>query len=446
MQLRRTGGQGPSAQTGSLAAGPGTFGRTREFSSPRVLALTLVAMSLLVFLLLRTNRPQSPPPTEQLRTLAPISLDNCPLVNQLLRGEIPSSDQGLPKAGKANEFGLVFWLKTPVLHATVNDRKVVLLKYNKYLPTQHDLKYSNTVSVLKQFGAHESRLFPEMFAYCNDAGDGFHYILVEYLSLHPSELPKPQAFAECTSRAKRVLELLVTLDEDMHLAFMDVKKGQWMARTVDSFVLQDVDDMVRSPWVPTQEQGDLYVDQVDTAKRIMQDLMPAGTTAGAVDRLWDERVFPQGYTIRYAMILLRYLLVDDLGFSWTRECKFASQQFHSCLQRVLDWAATPGEDWPAPKQALFALKECEQRGEFTKTAREPAPWRDQTPKSSNASYISCIRRDDPIKKTNPDYTSHVQLCRGNDTSSSVPTCCRAKSPQLPCYYRVKQTLCGDELN
>jgi len=144
-------------------------------------------------------------------------------VNKLLSGELPSTKDGLPAAGKQTTFGAVFWLKTPVLKAVLpeKDTEVVLLKYNKYLPKQHTLKWWNTVSILSEH--RDDNIFPKIFAYCKDPGDGFHYILVEWIDLHPSELPKPKHFEECFDRSNKVLNLLVNLD-DMHLAFMDVKK------------------------------------------------------------------------------------------------------------------------------------------------------------------------------------------------------------------------------
>jgi hypothetical protein len=129
--------------------------------------------------------------------------ENCRLIQDLLQGNIASTKDGLPSAGKPNEFGLVFWLKTPVLRADVDNQPVVLLKYNKYLPKQHDLKFTNTENILQQFGSDPSQVFPKLTATCEDPGDGFHYILVEWVDLHPSELPKPTKFMDCFTRVDR---------------------------------------------------------------------------------------------------------------------------------------------------------------------------------------------------------------------------------------------------
>ncbi|KAH9252024.1 hypothetical protein BASA81_010006 [Batrachochytrium salamandrivorans] len=106
--LRKTGGQGPTSQKGSLAV-PSALAlpKTPEFSPLRVLVLAMIAIGLLVFLLLRINQlhsplpSASPPPVGQLRTFSPTSLDNCKLVNQLLHGTFLLPTKVCPKRAKA---------------------------------------------------------------------------------------------------------------------------------------------------------------------------------------------------------------------------------------------------------------------------------------------------------------------------------------------------------
>jgi len=387
------------------------------------------------------------------------SLDNCELVNDLLSGKIPSSTEGLPSSGKPTSFGAVFWLKSPVLRAKLpgSGQDVVLLKYNKYLPKQHTLKWSNTVSILSKY--RDGRVFPKMYGYCKDPGDGFHYIVVEWIDLHPTELPKPTNFEQCFDRMEKLVKMLVTLDEEMHLTFMDVKRGQWMSRPdKESFVLQDVDDIVPSPWTPTNEAGDLYHDQVAGAQNIIQGTLPPGTSIGHVKKIWDEEFFPNGYTIRYTMILLGQIIRSDMGFHWERDCRAGMpKEFITCFDRVLGWAATPKSDWPAPKQVLWAVNECRTHGSFDKTdpmaIRPTAPWRDQPAKNgkpSSTTHISCIRASDKVKKTDSAYTESISWCEStesgivrkaaNQSSSPSSSCCRGKAQQ-PCYYLVPEKLC-----
>jgi hypothetical protein len=435
-------------------------------SSFTVKAGTLFFVALILFFLVITRLSANkltanpaPVPSESqsekvLRTQAPVSLDNCALINQLLSGEIPSTKDGLPSAGKPTNFGAVFWLKSPILRAKIhNDQDVVLLKYNKYLPKQHTLKWANTVSILNEH--RDGKVFPKMNAYCKDPGDGFHYILVEWIDLHPSELPAPRDFPQCFERLDKVMNLLITLDEEMHLAFMDVKKGQWMSRAGgNSFVLQDVDDIVRSPWVPSKEAGDLYNDQVGFAQSIIQSDLPPGTAIGAVKKVWDEEFFPSGYTIRYAMILLGEIVQRDMGFRWQSDCSAGMPPgFLKCFDKVVIWARTVSNEWPAPRQVLWAFNECRLKGTFDmsepQARRAIQPWRESPPNDSRKTYISCIRESDSVSKTDKHYTENLSFCEladngqavrwsGNNTSK---TCCRAKGSN-PCYYYVaKQTMC-----
>jgi len=222
-----------------------------------------------------------------------------------------------------------------------------------------------------------------------------------------------------------------------------------------SFVLQDTDDVVHSPWVPTKEAGDLYYDQVKYAQQTVQSNMPKGTPIGHVTKLWDEQFFPKGYTIRYAMILLFEMIRNDVGFRWEHDCKAGMPpHFMSCFDKVLAWAATSSDAWPAPKQVEWAFTECKRNGKFDSNdpsaVRPPAPWRDFT--SDTAFHISCIRSSDSVKETDARYNEKLSWCTtSTNGTAQVPSwnvtsndrsCCRAKHDQ-PCYYFVKkQSACN----
>lgn len=464
--------KGAALSGGQPAASIGTVPppRAAQGNRSRVVAIILVLIGVqFAILLIRANRISTAlvekAAVVRLRTLAPsqttqaASLDNCGLIKQLLDGTISSTTEGLPSSGKATSFGAVFWLKSPVLRAKLPESgdEIVLLKYNKYLPKQHTLKWTNTVSILNEY--RDGRVFPKMHGYCRDPGDGFHYIVVEWIDLHPSEMIRPKSFEQCFHRATKLVKLLEILDEEMHLAFMDVKKGQWMSRPDElSFVLQDVDDIVRAPWTPSNEPGDFYRDQMDTALRIIQGFLPQKTAIGYVKKIWEEKMFPKGYTIRYAMTLLQEMIINDMGFNWSSDCKFGMPDgFRPCLDEVIKWAATIQDDWPAPRQVLWAMNECKRQGSFDRSSdeakRPPAPWRDASPFSGNhasARYISCIRASDSVKKTDPAYTENIHFCSlgedgiafriSNSTRNGTISCCRP-GHGIDCYYAVADKIC-----
>jgi hypothetical protein len=307
---------------------------------------------------------------------APPSLDNCAYVHRLLQGKDPlASSSGLPQSGKPTDFGAVFWLKQPVLTTldAQSQTKVVLLKYNHYTPTQHTIKFTNTIQVLQEF--RSAAIFPALRAFCRGAEDGFDYVLVDYVPLHPSELPAPGKFEDCASRAEKVLRLLVTLDEELHLAFVDVKPGQWMAREGgNEFVLQDMDDIVHPPWF-----GEQYGDQVEDAIRRVGSVNKL--SIGDARNAWRKEMFPNDkLTIRYAMVRLDQMLLHDMGFRWEgSSCQRGMPaMYSSCLRKAIDWGAVVGNDWPSPAMVLKALEQCRHGVTFDKAAqgkRPRAAWR-----------------------------------------------------------------------
>jgi len=319
-----------------------------------------------------------------------INLSNCAWIESLLRGEDPNaSSEGLPQSGKPTGFGAVFWLKQPILK-TVDPQsgaKVVLLKYNHYTPTQHIIKFSNTVSILSEFTT--ARIFPELRAVCKGAKDGFDYIVVDYVPLHPTELPAPASFGDCFARAIKVLDLLVVLDDELHLAFVDVKPGQWMAREDGvSFVLQDVDDVVHPPWV-----GEQYPDQVEDAIRRVARVN--GISLQRAHQAWHTEMFPrQQLTIRYAMARLDQILLHDMGFRWeSSACRSGMPAgFMACLVRALEWGAVVGPDWPSPALVKAAVAQCRDLGTFERGQRAPAAWRDLVPDAKGYEALGYCKR------------------------------------------------------
>jgi hypothetical protein len=411
-------------------------------------------------------------PTDQLQQLQPIplstttststidpfqTLDHCKEIKQLLtQPNLPSPEsQGLPDSGK-EQGGITFWIKKPILK--IDNPPSLLLKYNKYLPTQHTIKWTNTVSVLGKY-SHLSSILPRLFGHCRDPGDTFHYVLVEWIHSRPKELIKPTTFQQCFNRAIKLMEALTVLDDELHLGLFDVKPGQWMARinTNNNFdiVFQDADDIAPSPWKSIKDAR--YPDQIDRAIRRIQWANPNKIKSFLeAHRTWHVDLFPDHtYTIRYTMILLYEILEHDMGFSWRdRECSSGQpKHWRSCLESVLEWTATVEDDWPAPKQVLDALLECgssnnnNSNGKFTKTIRPQASWRDldktEILANTREPYFppsSCVRpydRSDAKNNNNNNDGNQYNWCGEGDTRS----CCRNKGLER-CYYTVSDlSLC-----
>ncbi len=345
--------------------------------------------------------------------------------------DIPGS-RPLPKSGKRNTDGNVFWLKSPEMHTKNPEtgEEIMILKYNIYNRdpswTQHTEKYENTVSVLSE---HRSETFlPRLHAHCRDI-DGYHYIAVEYISKHMNEVPKPEGLPACVDRAIDIMTMFSTMD-DKGLCMMDMKPGQWMVRDDGTFVIQDVDDIVASPTkVVYKDQAEGLMATVQRFNRL---------SAREIDKLWKLRMFPgKQFNIRYAVMSFS-MIMNDLGFQWSsRRCAGSAEStvdydtFHTCRKKLEAWSMSVGDDWPTPTQLISGLKSCRADGTFQRNARDEKPWH-ALPAGDEANYrppSACVRAYDNKQSGGRTFTK----CEGS--------CCRNKGSNK-CYYTAKASMCS----
>ena len=304
----------------------------------------------------------------------------------------------------------------------------MILKYNIYNPTwtQHTEKYENTVGVLTK---HKTVTFlPRLHAHCRNI-DGFHYIVVEYISKHMNEIGSPNSLEACVDRATSILGMFAEMD-DLGLCMMDMKPGQWMVRNDNTFVIQDVDDIVASPTKVVYD---------DQAKGLMTEVQHFNRMNRAdADRRWKLRIFPRGtYNIRYATLNF-HMIMNDLGFQWNgRTCARSGEAtvdydtFHACYKKLVAWSKSMDDDWPVPAQLVAGLESCRDRGTFERTFRQEKPWH-VLPEADASTYVppsACTRTYDNAKSGGRKFTK----CQNS--------CCRNKGPQ-ECYYTVDASRCS----
>jgi len=362
-------------------------------------------------------------------------IKGCSWIKSLLENPIPvKGAKPLPKSGKRNTDGNVFWLKSPVLHSVhpdFPDKEVMVLKYNIYNKdpswTQHTDKYTNTVDTLSKH--RNLKFLPRLYAHCKDI-DGFHHIAVEYIGKHMNELPRPKGLRDCANRAIAVLSMFAELD-DNKLCMMDMKPGQWMVRNNGEFVIQDVDDIVTSP------TRVVYDDQAEGMMGRFQNMN--GMRYDDAHRAWSLDVFPRKtYNIRYVSIALEIIL-GDLGFHWSSSTcasepnnRISYRSFSSCRKKVAAWGASSGDAWPTPGQLVAALKSCRDRGEFEKDERPNRAWH-RLPEPDRDAYqlpTACVRPYDNKKSG------------GNKFTKCKHSCCRNKGSQN-CYYDAPASNCAE---
>lgn len=137
-----------------------------------------------------------------------------------------------------------------------------------------------------------------------------------------------------------------------------------MTRKKDnSFVIQDIDDIVNSPF-----NGEMYDDQIESSIISLQKRIHKKSLLD-IDKIWKIDIFPKyTYTIRYPIINLE-ILYYDLGFSWnSKSCKNnAPSNYYKCSQDVIKWATTTLNDsWPSPFQVKQAFLNCRDGKPFKK--------------------------------------------------------------------------------
>ncbi|GBG27808.1 Hypothetical Protein FCC1311_040312 [Hondaea fermentalgiana] len=350
-------------------------------------------------------------------------LHRCEYVQDLLDNG-KSIGPPLPESGKQRPGG-PFYLKQPLLHTVdpASGEEVVVLRYNIYNKspswTQHTDKFRNTIKVLLWNRRIQSSIFPKLYGFCNSI-NGFHHIVVEFIRDDVYALPPPLGLDDCFQRADKINSLFASLDEDFHLTFADIKPGQWMFRADGTAVLQDVDDMV-----------------VPGAKMVYDDLekwhmnriaSEARLSWQEMDRIWRLSVMPRNeVSVRFVSMNLPFIM-DNLGFKWSK-CGMTTE-FAGCLRRWRAWAVELDDAaWPSPLQLRDALRDCYSTGDFTRTLRPAAPWRDLEPMDPSKYKLptACKREYDK-----PDGSQTFTRCGHS--------CCRSKGSDK-CYYAAADQMC-----
>lgn len=407
-----------------------------------------------------------------------VQYEQCNWISRLLE-ENRAIGKPLPKPG-TNRPGGTFWLKRPLLHTkfpfmsiptfqnlpfdskqffemqlqpsaeTEQDEiEVMILKYNIYNKdpswTQHTDKFRNTISVLEKYNFDKEALFPKLYGHCQDL-DGFHTVVVEFISQEMVDLELPGTLEKCIERSDAVLEMFEVLDEKYHRALVDFKKGQWMARdgARNMFVLQDIDDIVQSG------SPNSYGDQVESFKNSLARTWKLPYTD--IDKAWQLNLFPNNkYSIRYDVLGLD-LLLNDIGFKWQgKDCAGITEPFKICLNEIYLWGKSLEDDWPTFKQVRKALGLCYEhrhdslyRTKFDEVIREENPkapgyWRDRDRILTETERSELVFKPTNRCKRNHDSMSsekHSWKVRWCDHS-----CCRNKASES-CYYAVDEAMCN----